>query len=102
MRVRHRHDEQLVATYGEGVFDEAIRLLVPDSAYDDCDLHAQTVEPRGADHCGSTTTCECLAFLLAALTGTAETQYSSYLRDVLNPAEQCFVTADQALGASGR
>lgn len=36
--------KQLVETYGDGVFDETIRLLVPDSAYDDCDLHAQTAE----------------------------------------------------------
>ncbi|MFF6916540.1 hypothetical protein [Streptomyces sp. NPDC012466] len=36
--------KQLVETYGDGVFDETIWLLVPDSAYDDCDLHAQTAE----------------------------------------------------------
>ncbi|MER6406220.1 hypothetical protein ABT269_22430 [Streptomyces viridosporus] len=36
--------QQLVETYGDGVFDETIWLPVPDSAYDDCDLHAQTTE----------------------------------------------------------
>ncbi|MFI1422902.1 hypothetical protein ACH4VX_34060 [Streptomyces sp. NPDC020731] len=36
--------KQLVEAYGDGIFDETIRLLVPDSAYDDCDLHAQTTE----------------------------------------------------------
>lgn len=36
--------KQLVETYGDGIFDETIWLLVPDSGYDDCDLHAQTAE----------------------------------------------------------
>ncbi|MFF1555937.1 SMI1/KNR4 family protein [Streptomyces sp. NPDC058279] len=36
--------KRLVETYGGGVFDETIRLLVPDSADDDCNLHAQTME----------------------------------------------------------
>jgi hypothetical protein len=36
--------KQLVETYGDGIFDGAIWLLVPDSAHDDCDLHAQTAE----------------------------------------------------------
>ncbi|MEU9701688.1 hypothetical protein [Streptomyces sp. NPDC047981] len=36
--------KRLVETYGDGVFDETVWLLVPDSAYDDCDLHAQTAE----------------------------------------------------------
>jgi len=36
--------KQLVETYGDGIFDETIWLLVPDSAYDDCDLHTQTTE----------------------------------------------------------
>ncbi|CAL9667135.1 hypothetical protein SUDANB176_07281 [Streptomyces sp. enrichment culture] len=36
--------KQLVETYGDGLFDGTIWLLVPDSAYDDCDLHAQTTE----------------------------------------------------------
>ncbi|WP_325100008.1 hypothetical protein [Streptomyces sp. GMY02] len=34
----------LVDTYGGGVFDGTVWLLVPDSAYDDCDLHAQAAE----------------------------------------------------------
>ncbi|MFF9011587.1 hypothetical protein ACF09C_01235 [Streptomyces sp. NPDC014870] len=39
------HDyKRLVETYGDGIFDETIWLLAPDSAYDDCDLHAQTAE----------------------------------------------------------
>ncbi|WP_240957143.1 SMI1/KNR4 family protein [Streptomyces chilikensis] len=36
--------KQLVETYGDGVFDETVWLLVPDSAHDDCDLHAQARE----------------------------------------------------------
>lgn len=36
--------KQLVEKYGDGLFDETVWLLVPDSAYDDCDLYAQTVE----------------------------------------------------------
>ncbi|MFI6148656.1 hypothetical protein [Streptomyces sp. NPDC051109] len=36
--------KQLVDTYGDGVFDETIWLLAPDSAYSECDLHAQTAE----------------------------------------------------------
>ncbi|SEB64882.1 SMI1/KNR4 family protein [Streptomyces sp. TLI_105] len=36
--------KQLVDTYGDGIFDDTIWLLVPDSAYDDCDLHAQATE----------------------------------------------------------
>ncbi|MFI2780178.1 SMI1/KNR4 family protein [Streptomyces sp. ALB3] len=38
--------KQLVEIYGDGIFDETIWLLVPDSAHDDCDLHAQTTERR--------------------------------------------------------
>ncbi|WP_330461051.1 SMI1/KNR4 family protein [Streptomyces sp. NBC_00820] len=36
--------KQLVETYGAGVFGETIWLLAPDSPYDECDLHAQSVE----------------------------------------------------------
>lgn len=36
--------KRLVETYGDGVFDETVWLLVPDSAHDDCDLVAQTAE----------------------------------------------------------
>lgn len=36
--------KQLVETYGDGIFDETIWLLVPDSAYDDCNLHTRTTE----------------------------------------------------------
>ncbi|WKU42760.1 hypothetical protein Q3V23_00990 [Streptomyces sp. VNUA116] len=36
--------KRLVETYGDGIFDETIWLLVPGSAYDDCDLHTQTTE----------------------------------------------------------
>ncbi|MEU6707626.1 hypothetical protein [Streptomyces wuyuanensis] len=35
---------RLVEAYGAGIFDETIWLLVPGSAHDDCDLHAQTAE----------------------------------------------------------
>ncbi|MFF8196516.1 hypothetical protein ACF05L_37925 [Streptomyces bobili] len=44
----------------------------------------------------------CLAFLLAVLTGTAETAYFGYLYEVLEPAEHRFVTAEQFFGTSGR
>lgn len=36
--------KQLVETYGDGIFDDTIWLLVPDSAFSECDLHAQTTE----------------------------------------------------------
>ncbi|MET7732103.1 hypothetical protein ABZT02_12140 [Streptomyces sp. NPDC005402] len=36
--------KQLVETYGDGLFHQTIWLLVPDSAYDDCNLHAQARE----------------------------------------------------------
>ncbi|MFI5671134.1 SMI1/KNR4 family protein [Streptomyces sp. NPDC051704] len=36
--------KRLVETYGDGIFDETVWLLVPGSAYGDCDLHAQTGE----------------------------------------------------------
>ncbi|GAA2334259.1 SMI1/KNR4 family protein [Streptomyces kunmingensis] len=36
--------KQLVEAYGDGIFDDTIWLLVPDSAYSDCDLRAQTTE----------------------------------------------------------
>ncbi|MEU3777763.1 hypothetical protein AB0F11_32150 [Streptomyces sp. NPDC032472] len=44
----------------------------------------------------------CVAFLLAVLTGTAETEYFGYLYEVLKPTEHRFVTADQTLGAARR
>ncbi|MFB6614101.1 hypothetical protein ACIGFK_35495 [Streptomyces sp. NPDC085524] len=148
--------KQLVETYGDGIFDDTVWLLVPGSAYDDCDLHAQTTEraeilaglwefeakpaallEEGArvlpwaweegtgaflywlvrpgrhpdewtvlynegrgplwEHHGT----GCLAFLLAVLTGTAETEYFGHLHEVLKPKEHCFATADQAFGATG-
>lgn len=36
--------KHLVETYGDGIFDDTVWLLAPDSAHGDCDLHAQTVE----------------------------------------------------------
>ncbi|MFE8991258.1 SMI1/KNR4 family protein [Streptomyces collinus] len=42
----------------------------------------------------------CLAFLLAVLTGTAETEYFGHLYEVLKPTEHRFATADLALGAT--
>ncbi|MEV7793338.1 SMI1/KNR4 family protein [Streptomyces sp. NPDC087512] len=39
--------KRLVATYGAGVFDETVWLLVPGSAQDDCDLLARTAEQDG-------------------------------------------------------
>ncbi|MFE1949310.1 SMI1/KNR4 family protein [Streptomyces sp. NPDC059524] len=36
--------KKLVETYGDGVFDETIWLLVPGSTHDDCDLYAQAAE----------------------------------------------------------
>jgi hypothetical protein len=147
--------KQLVETYGDGIFDETIWLLVPDSAYDDCDLHAQARErdeiladlwefedqPADLQEAGARVLpwafeegtgaflywlvrpgqCPdewtvlynegrgplwehhdmgCLAFLLAVLTGTAETAHFGYLYDVLKPAEHRFATADQTLGTT--
>ncbi|MCX4719208.1 hypothetical protein OG818_26090 [Streptomyces virginiae] len=45
---------------------------------------------------------ECLAFLLAVLTGTARTDYFGHLYEVLKPTEHRFETADLALGTSGQ
>ncbi|MFF3354724.1 hypothetical protein ACFYWN_19150 [Streptomyces sp. NPDC002917] len=42
----------------------------------------------------------CLAFLLAVLTGTAETEYFGYLYEVLKPTAHRFATADQILGTA--
>ncbi|MFE0256155.1 hypothetical protein [Streptomyces sp. NPDC059010] len=42
----------------------------------------------------------CLAFLLAVLAGTAETEYFGYLYEVLKPTEHRFATADQTLGTT--
>lgn len=36
--------KRLVETYGAGVFGDTVWLLVPDSAYDNCDLHARAAE----------------------------------------------------------
>jgi hypothetical protein len=44
----------------------------------------------------------CVAFLLAVLTGTAETEYFGHLYEVLQPAEHRFATAGQTLGTSRR
>ncbi|MFJ2025087.1 hypothetical protein ACIODW_14980 [Streptomyces sp. NPDC087897] len=149
--------KRLVETYGDGVFDETIRLLVPDSAHDDCDLYAQTAEreeilaglwkfeerPAGLREAGARVLpwafeegtgaflywlvrpglhpdawtvlhhegrgplwehheTGCLAFLLAVLTGTAETEYFGHLREAPKQAEHLFETAGRALGATGR
>ncbi len=149
--------KKLVETYGDGVFDETIWLLVPDSAYDKCNLRAQTTErneilaglwevgeekPAGLLETGARVLpwayqegagaflywlvrpgqhpdewtvlynegqgplwephdMGCLAFLLAVLTGTVETEYFGYLYEVLKPTEHRFVPADQILGTSG-
>ena len=145
---------RLVDTYGDGIFDDTIWLLVPDSAYTDCDLRTQTTErgeilahlwefePKPAElleegarvlpwafeegtgaflywlarpgrlpdewtvlyNEGRGPLWEhhdtgCLAFLLAVLTGTAETDYFGPLYDVLKPTEHRFATADRTLGA---
>ncbi|MFD4585256.1 hypothetical protein ACFWOY_11485 [Streptomyces sp. NPDC058423] len=42
----------------------------------------------------------CVAFLVAVLTGTAETDCIGYLHDVLTPTVHRFMTAHQVLGAS--
>ncbi|MFD5633279.1 SMI1/KNR4 family protein [Streptomyces sp. NPDC127077] len=149
--------KQLVETYGDGVFDETIWLLVPDSAHDDCDLHAQAAErdevladlwefeekPAGLREAGAKVLpwafeegtgaflywlarpgqhpdewavlynegrgplweqhdMGCLAFLLAVLTGTAETEYFGGLREALKPGEHRFATADAILGTAGQ
>lgn len=44
----------------------------------------------------------CSAFLLAVLTGTAETDYFGHLHEVLKPTEHRFATAAQTLGTSRR
>ncbi|OEJ22933.1 hypothetical protein AR457_37595 [Streptomyces agglomeratus] len=147
--------KQLVERYGAGVFDETIWLLVPDSPYDECDLHARKSErdedlaglwefepkPAGLLEEGARVVpwafeegtgaflywlarpgqhpdewsvlynegrgplweqhgMGCLAFLLAVLAGTAETEYFGYLYDVLKPTVHRFATADQTLGTS--
>ncbi|WP_229891724.1 hypothetical protein [Streptomyces mashuensis] len=150
--------KQLVETYGDGVFDDTIWLLAPDSAYEDCDLQTQTTErneiladlweggeakPAGLVEAGARVLpwafeegtgaflywlarpgqhpdewtvlynegrgplwehhdMGCLAFLLAVLTGTAETQYFGHLHEELKPTEHRFSTADQTLGTSQR
>ncbi|NSC19777.1 hypothetical protein FM076_00475 [Streptomyces albus subsp. chlorinus] len=148
--------KQLVEAYGDGLFDETIWLLVPDSAHDDCNLHKQAAErsdilaglwefedkPAGLQEAGAGVLpwafeegtgaflywlvrsgqhpdewtvlynegrgplwehhdTGCLDFLLAVLTGTAETEYFGYLYEVLKPTEHRFTTADQALGMPG-
>ncbi|MEV7401889.1 hypothetical protein AB0N93_16040 [Streptomyces sp. NPDC091267] len=149
--------KRLVETYGDGTFDETVWLLVPDSAYDDCDLLAQTAErdetlaglwefedkPVGLQEPGARVLpwafeegagaflywlarrgqhpdewtvlynegrgplwehhdTGCLAFLLAVLTGTAETEYFGHLYEVLKPTEHRFATAGQTLGTTGQ
>ncbi|MER5398181.1 hypothetical protein [Streptomyces sp. NPDC002599] len=44
----------------------------------------------------------CLSFLLAVLTGTAETAYFGYLHDVLKPRVHRFATADAISGTAGQ
>ncbi|MFD5323493.1 hypothetical protein [Streptomyces sp. NPDC127092] len=149
--------KRLVETYGEGVFDETIWLLVPDSAHDDCDLYAQTTErdeilaglwefeakPVGLEEAGARVLpwafeegtgaflywlarpgqhpddwtvlynegrgplwenhgMGCLAFLLAVLTGTAETSYFGDLNGEDERTEHRFATAAQTLGTAGQ
>ncbi|MFI2645111.1 SMI1/KNR4 family protein [Streptomyces sp. NPDC018610] len=149
--------KRLVETYGDGVFDGTIWLLVPDSAYDDCDLHAQAVEraeilaelwdageerPAGLSEPGARILpwafeegtgaflywlarpgqrpdawtvlynegrgplwehhgTGCVAFLRAALTGTAESAYFG-ADDVPGPTGHRFDTADRLLGEPER
>ncbi|MGW6901106.1 SMI1/KNR4 family protein [Streptomyces sp. NPDC054919] len=148
--------KRLVETYGDGLFDGTIWLLVPDSAYDDCDLHAQVTardevladllgvrgqarRPAGGGggvlpwvfeegtgaflywlarpgqrpeewtvlyNEGRGPLWEhhdmgCLAFLLAVLTGTAETERFGYLYEVLKPTAHRVATADHILGTAG-
>ncbi|MER7817652.1 hypothetical protein [Streptomyces sp. NPDC096153] len=42
----------------------------------------------------------CVAFLVAVLTGSAETDYFGYLHEVPKPTVHRFMTTDQVLGAS--
>lgn len=143
----------LVETYGDGIFDDTLWLLVPDSAYADCDLHAQTLErdedlaglwefepkPAGLLEAGARVLpwafeegtgaflywlarpgqqpdewsvlynegrgprwerhdTGCMAFLLAVLTGTAETDYFGHLQEAPKPTDHHFATATQRLG----
>ncbi|MCX5583313.1 SMI1/KNR4 family protein [Streptomyces erythrochromogenes] len=148
--------KRLVEAYGDGVFDETLWLLVPDSAYAECDLHAQRAErddiladlwesgekkpaalleagarvlpwaheegtgaflywlARPDQHPDEWTVLYnegrgpmwehhdtgCVAFLLAVLTGTAETAYFGHLYEELQLAEHRFETADETLGAA--
>ncbi|MFJ5780238.1 hypothetical protein [Streptomyces sp. NPDC093094] len=149
--------KRLVETYGDGIFDETVWLLVPDSAYDSCDLHAQAKErdeilavlwefedkPAGLQETGARVIpwafeegsgaflywlvrpgrhpdewtvlynegrgplwehhdMGCLAFLLAVLTSTAETEYFGHLYEVLKPTAHRFETAGQIFGTAGR
>ncbi|WP_202035841.1 SMI1/KNR4 family protein [Streptomyces mexicanus] len=148
--------KQLVETYGDGLFDETIWLLVPDSAYDDCDLHAQAAQreeiladlwesedkPAALQEAGAKVLpwafeegtgaflywlarpgrhpdewtvlynegrgplwehhdMGCLAFLLAVLTGTADTAYFGHLDEGRESAEHSFTTADQVFATTG-
>ncbi|MFD0141332.1 MULTISPECIES: SMI1/KNR4 family protein [unclassified Streptomyces] len=147
--------KRLVGTYGDGIFTDTIWLLVPGSAYDDCDLYAQAAERdeilaglwefeakpvellepgarvlpwafeegtgaflywlarpgrqpdewtvlynEGRGPLWEHHEVGCSAFLLAVLTGTAETAYFGQLHDELQAGEHRFATADQTLGAS--
>ncbi|MFI8387736.1 hypothetical protein [Streptomyces sp. NPDC085540] len=147
--------KRLVETYGDGLFDDTLWLLVPHSAHNDCDLYAQTMErdeilanlwefeakPAGLLEAGARVLpwafeegtgaflywlarpgqqpdewtvlynegrgplweahdTGCSDFLLAVLTGTAETEYFGHLSEAPKPTEHWFETADQAFGAS--
>ncbi|MFF1921903.1 hypothetical protein ACFVW8_15185 [Streptomyces sp. NPDC058221] len=150
--------KQLVETYGAGVFDETVWLLVPGSADTELDLCAQATErietlaglweageekPDGLLETGARIVpwayeegsgaflywlarpgqhpdewtvlynegrgplwephaTGCLAFLLAVLTGTAETEYFGYFYEVLKPTEHHFATAGRVRGTSGQ
>ncbi|NEB37360.1 SMI1/KNR4 family protein [Streptomyces sp. SID14515] len=150
--------KQLVETYGDGVFDETIWLLVPDSIHDAFNLRVQATErdgvlaglwevgeekPVGLLEAGARILpwafdgfsgaflywlarpgrhpdewtvlynegqgplwephdMGCLDFLLAVLTGAAETEYFGHLREVLKPTEHRFASADQILGTPRR
>ncbi|MFE1791801.1 hypothetical protein ACFW7J_25985 [Streptomyces sp. NPDC059525] len=145
--------KRLVGTYGAGIFDETVQLLVPDAGHDDFDLLALTAErdeilaglweyedrPPGLEEAGARVLpwaaeegtgaylywlarpgrhpdewtvlynegrgplwehhdTGCLAFLLAVLTGTAETDYFGHLHEVLKPTRHRFTTAAETHG----
>jgi hypothetical protein len=99
--------KQLVETSGDGIFDETIWLLVPDSAFDECDLHAQTMErdeilgTLWEFEDKSVGLLETGVRVLPSVGGAHRNSASGVLRllcDVPTPTKHRFATAGQTLG----